>query len=160
MLANVTPEILFSTLQREKSTGELIALQQDFYQMAERFIRTLEDKAHTNDEKEVVENSKAMLAALVERRKQKVLLYIAYNKQLPAAIPTEEESLYNEITNVINQNMQQPKPAKFRILADIPEVLTKQGKRIGPYKQGEVIELFDSSDAEFVAENKIGEAVA
>ncbi len=156
----ITTELLFSALQKEKSTGELMPLQQDFYAEVERFLSALEAKMRDVESRNTAENARNVFAALRERRKQKLLLYIAYGKQLPTSLPIEEEGLYNEIINVLNQTAQRPKPTRLRILADVPEVLTKTGKKIGPYKRGEVVELFDSSDAEFVAENKIGEVVA
>ncbi len=159
MTITITTELLFSILQKEKSTGELIPLQHDFYSEARKFLAVLEMNVRDDESKNTAENARNVFAMLCERRRQKLLLYIAYGKQLPASLPVVEEGLYNEIINVLNQTAQRPKPAKLRILADVPEVLTKTGKKIGPYKKGEVVELFDSSDAEFVAENKIGEAV-
>ena len=159
MAAVITTELLFSTLQKEKSMGELIPLQHDFYSEVEKFLAALEANARDAESRNTAENAKNVFAMLCERRRQKLLLYIAYSKQLPASLPMAEEGLYNEIINVLNQTAQRPKPTKLRILADVPEVLTKTGKKIGPYRKGEVVELFDSSDAEFVAENKIGEAV-
>lgn len=135
-------------------------MQQDYYSSAIHFISLLEADSRNEESRNTAENAKNVFAALRERRKQKLLLYIAYNKQLPASLPVEEESLYNEITNLLNQNAPKPKPTRLRILSDVPEVLTKTGKKIGPYKKDEVVELFDNLDVEFVAENKIGEVVA
>ena len=101
-----------------------------------------------------------MLASLMEKRRQKILLYIAYNKPLPAAVTVEDEKLYNDLLSVLSSNDQRTKISKLKIVSDIPEVLTAEGRKIGPFRQGEVVEVTDSNDVEFIIKNKIGEMVS
>ncbi len=99
-----------------------------------------------------------MLLNLKERRKQKLLTYIAYGKILPVVIPEEEEALYEEIRAVLDKSAE-PGVSKMRVVSSIPEVLTAEGRKIGPYKQGEIIEIGNSRDVEFMIKNKIAEPV-
>ena len=101
-----------------------------------------------------------MLASLKEKRKQKLLLYVAYNKPLPQTVPEEEEMLYNEVRRILNKDDSEAKIAHVKITSDIPEVLTTKGRKIGPFRQGEIVEIANSNDAEFIIKNKIGETVA
>jgi DNA replication initiation complex subunit (GINS family) len=155
----LSTELLFSKLQQEKATGELAPLQVDFYSQATEFVNQLDGRDNDENKKQQ-ENSKRMLASLKERRKQKLLMYVAYNRPLPPIVPEEEERLYNEIRQMLNKEEQRVKISKFKINSDIPEVLTSQGRKIGPFKQGEVVEVSNNNDAEFIAKNKIGETVA
>lgn len=157
---SMSAEFLFSLLQQEKATGELQQLQHDFYSMVNTFVTTLAAQTETEETSKRLENTKKMLTLLKERRKQKLLLYMAYNKPLPASVPEEEEDLYNEIYQVLHKSNSNGRISRLKITSDVPEVLTTQGRRIGPFKQGEVVEVADSSDVEFIVKNKIGEIVA
>lgn len=160
MVLNITTELLFSALQREKATGELVPLQKDFYTQTSTFMDALDKTSVADENSKQLENARKMLVSLKERRKQKLLLYVAYNKPLPAVVPEEDEALYNEVRQVLNRDDRQIKISRLKINADIPEVLTTQGRRIGPYKQGEIVEVSNNNDAEFIVKNKIGEIVA
>ncbi len=150
---------MFSILQQEKSAGELQPLQHDFYALADRFISTLGEE-QTPESNRVTDNARKILVSLKERRKQKILLYIAYSKPLPASVPEEEENIYNEIFQILNRTGNSPKIARLKITSDIPEVLTSGGRKIGPYKQGEIVEVSDTGDADFIIKNRIGETTA
>lgn len=156
----MTTEFLFSRLQQEKATGELTPLQKDFYSQAASFIDLLSKASPDAEKTKQLENASQLLASLKERRKQKLLLYIAYNKQLPTTIPGEEESLYGEIRQILNKNDARTRISRLKITSDIPEVLTTSGRKIGPYKQGEIIEISDSNEVDFILKNKIGDMVA
>jgi DNA replication initiation complex subunit (GINS family) len=155
----ISTEFLFSLLQQEKATGELQQLQHDFYSQANSHLFALSKQPASEDAAKQLENSKKLLSSLKDKRRQKILLYIAYNKPLPPSVPEEEESLYNEIFLILNKNNTQAKVSKLKITSDIPEVLTSKGNKIGPFKQGEVVEISSSNDVEFIIKNKIGEIV-
>lgn len=152
--------LLFSKLQQEKANGELTQLQIDFYTQATEFENSLNERDRNEENHNQQENFKKMLISLKERRKQKLLMYAAYGKPLPPIIPVEEERLYNEVRQLLAKEDQHVKISKFRITSDIPEVLTTNGRKLGPFKQGEVVEISNSNDAEFIVKNKIGETVA
>ncbi|MEM3859864.1 MAG: hypothetical protein QW478_10745, partial [Candidatus Micrarchaeaceae archaeon] len=114
--------------------------------------------ANTDKSSVEVVNAQKMLSQLKEKRKQKILVYLAFGKPLPKPIPEEEETLYNEILQILS-NSADVKTTRLKILADLPEIMTPEGKKLGPFKNGEVIEVTDVKDASFIVNNKIGEKV-
>ena len=148
-------ETVFSVLEKEKSTGELQPLNANFYKEVSEFVASVKDSASKSE----LANLEKMVLQLKEKRKQKILIYIAYNRHLPEPVPEEEETLYNEIVKILNKGEKKAETAKIKILADLPEIITPEGKKLGPFKSGEVIELEDQNDINFVITNKIGEKV-
>ena len=159
MSFQITTETLFSKLNEERNRGELLPLPKDFYASASAFINKLENEAGKDTSQKQAENTRRMLENLKEKRKQKMLIYLAYGKSLPQPMPDEEEGLYNEIRKILSKDEEKNKIATVRILADVPEVFTSEGRRIGPYKQGDVVEVPNGGDIEFMVKNKIGEPI-
>ena len=156
---NITTEMMFARLQQEKVTGELLSLPKDFFSQTASFISTLGAAGNEEDKKKQLENTIKIIFSLKERRKQKLLVYLAYNKQLPNPVPEEEEVLYNEIHQILSRDTAAVKVFRFKITASIPEVLTNEGRKIGPYNEGDLIEVANKSDAEFIVKNRIGETI-
>ena len=104
-----------------------------------------------------IQNKITTLNTLKAKRTQKLLIYIAYNKPLPAPLPYEEEHLYSQIQGIINKEVQTPRSTKVRILIKIPEIITTKGNKVGPFNEGEVMQVEDPVDVEFIINNKIGE---
>ncbi len=90
---------------------------------------------------------------------QKILVYMAYGKELPGQMPDEEEAVYRQILTLLNKEATAPKTAKIKILIKIPEIITTKGNKIGPYNEGEVIQPEDPTDIEFIINNRIGEVI-
>jgi hypothetical protein len=156
----ITSDLLFSTLNEEREKGALAPLPKEFYSEATLFIENMGGDAPGGKVKQV-SNARRMLHELKEKRRQKLLIYLAYDKPLPQPVPDEEEALYNEIRRILNRTAEgSERTARIKILADVPEILTSEGKKIGPYKQGAVVEMPRGADAEFVLKNKIGELIA
>jgi len=156
LIEEITTNKLFNILSLEKSTGELQTLDTDFYASVKKFIEGLSQAEGKETE---AKNASKLLANLMERRKQKVLIYLAYNKPLPRPIPVEEENLYNEILKILNSSDKGNKSVKIKILEDLPEVITPYGKKLGPFKAGQLIEVDSVEDENFLVVNKIGEKV-
>ncbi|MEM3781755.1 MAG: hypothetical protein QXT43_02225 [Candidatus Micrarchaeaceae archaeon] len=154
-MPEVTAEVLFDKLLAEKATGELLPLAADFYTEAEKYAALLSNSAGAGAE---AANVQKMLLQLKEKRKQKLLVYLAFGRPLPKPVPNEEETLYNEILKIISSG-NEVKVTKIKILVNLPEIITSEGKKIGPFKSGDVIEVTDSKDAAFIVSNKIGEKV-
>ena len=96
----VYTEALFAKLDEERKTGTLLPLGKDFYTEIEKKIKEQEKE----DGKEVeTQNKKTTLNKLKSKRTQKILVYLAYNKPLPAQVPAEEEALYYQILKTINK---------------------------------------------------------
>lgn len=149
----ISAESLFDILQEEKRTGEIKQLPKDFYKKAAQHMQTSFDGQY-------VANFKKLLTGIKERRVQKVLIYLAYNKQLPAQVPEEEERLYRSIkTLLVEKQESMDGIKKIKILTDLPEVLTTRGSKVGPYKQNQVVELTDDTDVDFLVNNKLGEII-
>ncbi|MGC9099061.1 MAG: hypothetical protein ACP5HW_00740 [Candidatus Micrarchaeia archaeon] len=158
-MEEITAEILFDNLQKEKKTGELLPLPTNFYDIVESTLAKLE--ASSNEEnKQFVENFKKLLSQLKERRLQKVLIYLAYNKQLPQPTPKKEEEIYNKIKSIIGMDITARASKKIKINMDLPEVITPSGKKIGPFSKGQIVEIDESSTIDFILQNKIGEIIS
>ena len=119
----LTASQIFEVLEKEKATGNLLPLDQDFYRKAEDYISILKN---SGNEKEV-SNIEKLVKQLRHKRQQKLLIYLAYEKPLPKPMPAEEETLYNEILKILNKNDEQIKVTRIKILADLPEVITPEG---------------------------------
>ena len=159
MALKITTEMIFLKLNEEKNRGELTPLQKEFYTEAQDFINTLESIAGGEQGQKQAENTRRLLESLKEKRRQKLLIYLAYEKPLPQPVPEEEEGLYNEIRKILNRTEDRSRAASVRIISDVPEVFTSEGRKIGPYKQGDVVEVQNSGDVEFMIKNKIGEPI-
>lgn len=145
--------MLVNLLKTEKKSGEVTTLGPDFYaKIAEKL------KAYPTDSDEY-RNTKKVADAIRERRTQKVLVYIAYGKELPRPVPTEEEDLYIQIKNILNKSGDGARPSKIKVAKHIPQIVTPAGNRIGPYEQNEVVNIYDRADAKFMVDNKLGDVV-
>ncbi|MGC8629246.1 MAG: hypothetical protein ACP5T4_03505 [Candidatus Micrarchaeia archaeon] len=150
-------EQVFKALNAEKASGELLPLDPNFYASVELYIASL---SQSQEKQAEANNMRKMLFQLKEKRKQKILIYLAYKKPLPKPVPEEEETLYNEILKIVNRDSgAKSQTVKLKILADIPEVIMPDGKKIGPFKSGEIFETNNQKEADFIIINKIGEKV-
>lgn len=148
-----TPERLFVMLNEEKKTGELLPLPKNFYLQAGKRAAT-----KSPDPKES-ENAERLLKNLKAKRVQKILVYLAYGRQLPQQIPVEEEALYSKLRKILNEESDSSKAIKIRMFSDVPEILAPSGKKVGPFKQNEIVEFGDESDTQFILNNKLGEII-
>lgn len=156
---SISTNFLFTRLNEEKNRGELTTLPKDFYMLVNEYVKSLCGAEASEAITKQAETTKKLVAGLIEKRRQKLLVYIAYNKTLPQPIPDEEEGLYNEIRKVLSTNSTKTRLSKIKITSDIPEILTPQGRKVGPFKQGELVELADDADVDFIIKNKIGEPI-
>lgn len=151
-------ETLFSKLTEEKKTGELLPLPEDFYQSA---ASVEEEKHRANEEnKERYEHSRqALIKTIKAKRTQKILIYLAYGKPLPKPLPKEEEKLYRNIKKILQSDTKTGSITRLRITSQIPEIITPEGNRIGPFQQNEIVETENKGEVEFILNNKIGEEI-
>lgn len=154
----VTTEEIFKRLQEEKKTGELLPLPGDFYKQAE----SNQNKTQNNDQDwtREVENTQRLIKNLKEKRTQKILIYLAYGKPLPSQVPTEEEALYRQIQQILNKSAPKEKIKQLKMLANLPEIITTKGNKIGPFKQNQIVEVSSTDDVEFIINNKLGEIIS
>lgn len=152
MIAMLTTNELSIALKNEKKTGELVPLPKDFYRQAEQ---TLKDSGES--ESNEYSSVSKLIASIREKRAQKLLIYVAYDKDLPQSIPSEDEDLYIQIKKIVNKNAPENKSIKVKITKKIPQVITPSGNSIGPFEQNEVVYLSDMADVKFIIDNKLGE---
>ena len=145
---------LNNLLKEEQKTGEISTLPKDFYTKISEKLKTYENQS--GDE---CRNILKITNALKERRTQKILVYLAYNKELPRPLPSEEEDLYIQIKNILNRNNGEAKPTKIKVTRTVPQIVAPSGSKLGPYEQNEIVYIYDRSDAKFMVENKLGEII-
>lgn len=151
---NISVNELNNILKSEQKSGEILSLPKDFYANVEEKL-----KSYGSTEGDEYKNISKITNLLKERRTQKILVYIAYNKELPKPLPSEEEDLYIQIKNILNRSNGDPKPSKVRIAKTIPQIVAPSGNKLGPYEQNEIIYVYNRSDAKFMVENKLGEII-
>ena len=83
MANNQTYEMLWQAAQKERQTNELQVLQKNFYDEISEFLKRLEGREITDEDASTKKNTLKLLDELYERRKQKILIYVAYKRQLP-----------------------------------------------------------------------------
>ena len=132
----------------------MISLPKDFYTKIGEKLKT-----YGSTEGDEYRNIFKITNSLKERRTQKMLVYLAYNKELPKPLPSEEEDLYIQIKNILNRSSGEPKPSKVKIAKTIPQIVAPSGSKLGPYEQNEIVYIYDRSDAKFMVENKLGEII-
>ncbi len=145
---SITTENLFVILNNEKRTGELISLDEDFYEKIYNNINEITDE---NERKTII----SLVNEIKTKRIQKLLIYIAYKKTLPIKIPKEEKELYEKINAIINDD----KARVVKIIKDTPELIMPNGTKIGPFKSGQTIIINDDIKIEFIIKNGIGNEV-
>ena len=91
---NITYDFLWQAYQKEKQTNQLLLIPKTFYEDSINFINNIKPDANGYSTKDI---SIKLLNDFFERRKQKILIYIAYNKQLPQPISNNEIEFYNKL---------------------------------------------------------------
>jgi hypothetical protein len=142
---------LYNLFKAEQKSGEISPLPKDFYLAANEKLKLL-----GKPESDEYKNATKIINAIKERRTQKILMYLAYNKEVPRPMPIEEEDLYIQIKNILNKNSE-PKPTKVKIAKAIPQIVSPTGNKLGPFEQNEIAYIYDPADIKFMVENKLGE---
>lgn len=153
MESEITVSNLSSVLKNEQKTGEISSLAPDFYMNIRSKIKNIEVNS---DE---YKNLSKLMNAIKEKRIQKLLVYIAYNKDVPKPLPAEEEDLYIQIKKILTDNSPEQKHVRIKITHSIPQIVTSTGSKIGPFEQNEIIRTDNISDVKYLVENKIGELI-
>ncbi len=141
----------------ESKTNEIQPLPKDFYKMADEYVTRLKQEENTEKNEKQTESVRHVVLNLKAKRRQKILLYLAYGKKMPEKVPEEEETFFSKIKKIMAQDEEFAKTTKLRITADIPEIVTPTGKKIGPYNKNQTVNVDDEEDADFLVKNKIGE---
>ncbi len=157
----ITYDYLWQSYQKEKQTNQLQLVNKTFYEDVEEYIAKLKK---TNNQK-LYENTISLLASFYEKRRQKILMHVAYGKQLPQPISTRETELYNRIMQAVNSETNEEKKAKqnkqntLKSKRSIPEILLPSGNKIGPLSEGEKLDIENGQDMAYLIENSICEKI-
>ena len=130
-------------------------LHKDFYGDVELFIEKLSDP--TNPEMATIKANIIKISNdIFNRRKQKVLLYVAYKRPLPSQSPAIESRIYESISETMNCGLEGKINAvteqAMEVLDNIPEVMMPNGSKIGPLSKGQRISITNNEEAKFLVE--------
>lgn len=158
---NVSYDYLWQAYQKEKQTNQLLLVPKTFYEDAAEFINNT--KQSSNSDPSIRENASRILNEFFEKRKQKILIYIAYNKQLPQPISNSETEFYNKVLQAVkSERLDLTKDIKngnhtLKSLKSIPEIVLPSGNKLGPLAKDQVIDSLEEPDRNYLIENAICE---
>lgn len=166
MTNEITYDVLWEVCQKEKQTNQLLTIPRNFYGEALEFVnKTAADKTDPQAQTASA-NSLRLLNEIFEKRKQKILVYLAYNRALPQPISNLELEFYNRVAQAAKSEKLSIAETKSRgrlslkSLIDIPEIVLPSGNKAGPFKKDQIIEFDNANaDTEFLISNSICEAI-
>jgi DNA replication initiation complex subunit (GINS family) len=162
MASKMTYDYLWEINQKEKQTNQLLPISKSFYADALTFINNLNptDDASANTKSNAIN----ILTSIFEKRRRKILIYVAYDKPLPQPISDPEQDFCDRVQEILkvnkldNINIKTTDKVSLRSLKDIPEVILPSGNKTGPFKKDQIIELGSyEGDIEFLLSNAICE---
>ncbi len=147
--------MIWQIWQKEKVSNELQEVPKEFYEDSMSFITKI--KADDEQSKTTKENTIKILYNIYELRKKKVLLYIAYKKQLPQSVTKLDMSLYNQISDIYNKAKLEfdSERNNFIVLQRIPKIILPSGAQIGPLEKDDTVSINDEEDKKFLLNNNI-----
>lgn len=152
---------LWQAYQKEKQTNQLLLIPKTFYQDTVEYIN--KSKASQNPNTTMIENTTKLLNEFFEKRKQKIMIYVAYSKPLPKPVADNENEFYNRILQLSKSEVLElsaplkKEMAALKSIKDIPEIILPSGNRIGPLKKDQVIDAISEQDRNYLIENTICE---
>ena len=157
---DLTYDILWQAYQKEKRTNELQLISKTFYEEMGAFIGGITRENTTAEERLQKDNAVTLLNGIFEKRKQKILMYAAYGKQLPGPVPQTEADLYESAgkllrSSTIEYNGDSAAQSALRSMQAIPEVILPSGAKIGPLEKDQIIVVKDREDRRFLVNSKI-----
>ena len=155
-------DTLWQVTQKEKQVNELQLLPKTFYDEVTNFIKSFEAKDLSEEDMNLKKNAIRLLGELQERRKQKILIYVAYKKQMPQPAMQAELDFYKKLSQIVGENKidfttaQKPNTFLLKSLQALPEIILPSGKKVGPFEKDQVIEISgNEEDANFLINNTI-----
>lgn len=154
-----TYDFLWQVHQREKNNTELQPIPKAFYKESMENINNIRPDAMNNNR--LRENALKLLNEITERRKQKILIYVAYKKPLPQSNIEEEMNLYSSLLNIVKDNTFTQQcvqvGCRLKVLSEVPEIMLPSGAKVGPLSKDQIIELSNREDIEYMKGNGICE---
>ena len=154
---DISYDYIWNLFQKEKQTNQLLQLGKTFYSEIIEYIgkSSMTEPQRANMEK--------ILVGLFERRKQKIFMYLAHNKPLPQPIDGFETEFYGQLLSLsgnykMDPNQKIKSNKLLRSITDIPEIILPSGKKLGPLKKNEILDMQDSpADVTYLISNAICE---
>jgi hypothetical protein len=156
---NISYDYIWQIYQSEKATNTLQLIPKSFYSDVQAFVSEL-DTANNEESTTIKTNTIRIVDAIFQRRKQKIMVYVAYGKQQPQPAPAEEAEFYNALQKLFsNENLSAGKMSKpsLHALRDIPEIFLPSGNKIGPINKSSIVEVSNEEDAAYLMSNKLCE---
>lgn len=157
--------------QKEMNSPKLSQIDQDFYQKVKEFITAKKCDAFSSNSMMKIreyENIQKMVAAIKEKREEKILLMALRGEKINGYITSEEKELFNNIQAALQAFRKKIDEAsseqcsetllKVKIIKDIEAYKGVDGNTYGPYKQDEIISL-PKSEVEWLIKAKMAEMV-
>jgi DNA replication initiation complex subunit (GINS family) len=160
---NINYDYLWQAYQKEKQTNQLLLIPKTFYDEALKFVKVNESTPYTTQH--TPENTIRLINDFFEKRKQKILIYIAYNKPLPQPISNNETEFYNRILQIVkSEKLDLSGDIKVNLntlksIKDIPEIILPSGNKIGPLRKDQIVEAGNEQDRKYLIENTICEQI-
>ncbi|MCL4383668.1 MAG: hypothetical protein M1168_01945 [Candidatus Marsarchaeota archaeon] len=158
---NISYETIWQIYYKEKQTNELQLLPKTFYEDIDEFIKTFEKNQNNIENIDIKQNISSLVTKIFEKRKQKILIYSAYNKSLPQPIPDPESNFYNKIYELkkiyVLDVPEQNQKIQLKIIAELPEIILPSGQKLGPLNKNEIIKInsSESEDINYLINNSI-----
>jgi hypothetical protein len=152
-------DVLWQAHQKEKNATELQPLPNNFYKDMNEIIAKIDPQDHSNPK--LKENSARLMNELIERRKQKILIYVAYKKHPPQSNLPEEEAFYTsllEVTKTQNFIGGTKSATRLKVLNELPQISLPSGSQVGPLSKNQIIELNNREDIEYLTSNGVCES--
>ncbi|MDE1870681.1 MAG: hypothetical protein KGI06_00375 [Candidatus Micrarchaeota archaeon] len=162
MSDNVTYDYLWQAFQKEKQTNQLLLVPKTFYEDSIKFINDINYDSGSTYTKEI---SIKLLNDFFEKRKQKILIYVAYNKQLPQPISSNETEFYNRLLQTVKSErldftiQEKHIVSELKSIKDIPEIILPSGNKIGPLAKDQIVNTENEQDIKYLIENTICEKI-
>lgn len=155
---DITYEILWQTYQKERQSNELQLVPKSFYDDFKEFINS--HGTGTEDEKGQKENAARLLTGIFEKRRQKILIYVAYARQLPSPATQQDTEFYEQAIKLLKSNApdyskEVQKTQTLRSAQSIPQIILPSGRKIGPLDGGQLISMDNKEDAAFLVNSGI-----
>ncbi len=155
MAENETYNVIWQVWQKEKQSTKLQQIPKTFYKDVFEYTEKL--TFNTDSGGTVKENIGRLTNNIYERRKQKLLAYLAYNQQPPQPMPPEEEDFYTKLYAIVKgDKLSANHSAKSLIVVqNTPKIVLPSGNEIGPLIKDQVIAVGDAQDKEFLVANNL-----
>ncbi|MCL4389085.1 MAG: hypothetical protein M1528_02205 [Candidatus Marsarchaeota archaeon] len=158
---NLTYDILWQINQKEKQSNELQLVPKTLYNDIKELLDNTDDRS-SEELKIQKENTLKLINSIFERRKQKIMVYAAYGKEMPSPAPDQDNAFYREAVNLIGANnltyaKREQREVQLKAIQSIPEIVLPSGNKIGPLEKDQVLNLNqkENEDKNFLINNGI-----